>query len=210
MPRNDSIALALVRCLRLPALAALGCAGTLFGQTALVANSPFAPVGTPAGSAASAPAEAFELAGSTVQGSQVTVCIFERKKKHSEWIPVGGESNGVHVISYDGAHDTAVVTIGGERKQLSMHKSVVVSTNSPAGVRLPGRPGAPSASAPVVPIASSDPAPDAPANTATAARDQREARMLVSDLLEIGVQQRKAYQESKQKAASGTPAPPQN
>jgi hypothetical protein len=29
--------------------------------------------------------------------------------------------------------------------------------------------------------------------------------MLVSDLLEIGVQQRKAYQEAKQKAAPGTP-----
>jgi hypothetical protein len=197
---------ALVRCLRLSALAALGCAGTLFGQTALVANSPFAPVGAAAESVANAPAEAFELAGSTVQGSQVTVCIFERKKKHSEWIPVGGESDGVHVISYDGAHDTVVVTIGGERKQLSMQKSVVASTNPPAG----GRALAPAraVAAPVAPIASS--APDAPANPATAARDQREARMLVSDLLEIGVQQRKAYQDAKQRTASGTPPPPQN
>jgi hypothetical protein len=29
--------------------------------------------------------------------------------------------------------------------------------------------------------------------------------MLVSDLLEIGVQQRKAYQDAKLKAAQGTP-----
>jgi hypothetical protein len=34
--------------------------------------------------------------------------------------------------------------------------------------------------------------------------------MLVSDLLEIGVQQRKAYQDAKQRAASGTPPAPQN
>jgi hypothetical protein len=34
--------------------------------------------------------------------------------------------------------------------------------------------------------------------------------MLVSDLLEIGVQQRKAYQEAKMKAAPGTPPPPEN
>jgi hypothetical protein len=34
--------------------------------------------------------------------------------------------------------------------------------------------------------------------------------MLVSDLLEIGVQQRKAYQEAKQKAAAETPAQPAN
>ena len=41
----------------------------------------------------------------------------------------------------------------------------------------------------------------------SAAQEQREARMLVSDLLEIGIQQRKAYQEAKQRAASGTPPP---
>jgi hypothetical protein len=205
MPQNDSIAMALVRRLRLPALAALGCAGSLYGQTALIADSPFAPVGASAGSAASAPAEAFELAGSTAQGSQVTVCIFERKNKHSEWIPVGGESNGIHVISYDGAHDTAVVTISGERKQLTMHRPVVASTNLPAG----GRAAAvPVTSAPVAPIAAS--VPEAPANPSTAARDQREARMLVSDLLEIGVQQRKAYQDAKQRPTPGTPSPPQN
>ena len=40
--------------------------------------------------------------------------------------------------------------------------------------------------------------------------DQREARMLVSDLLEIGVQQRKAFQDARQKAAAATPTPPQN
>jgi hypothetical protein len=206
MPKIDSIAMALTRHLRLPVLAALCCAGGLYGQTALIANSPFAPAGAAAGSAAGATAEAIELAGSTSQGSQVTVCIVEHKNKRSEWIPVGGESNGVHVVSFDGAHDTAVVTIGGERKQLTMHKPMVVSTNPAAG----GRAAAPVpvTSAPVVPVAAS--ASEAPANPATAARDQREARMLVSDLLEIGVQQRKAYQDAKQRGAPGTPPPPQN
>jgi hypothetical protein len=208
MPPSNSIAVALFRCLRLPALAALGCAAGLHGQTALIANSPFAPVGAAAGPAGKAPAEAFELAGATAQGSQVTVCILERKRKHSEWIPVGGESNGIHVISYDAAHDTAVVTIGGERKQLVMQKAVVVSTNPTVGGRAPAP--VPATSAPVV--AASSAAPDAPAgpsNPATAARDQREARMLVSDLLEIGVQQRKAYQDARQRPAAATP-PPQN
>lgn len=57
------------------------------------------------------------------------------------------------------------------------------------------------------------PSPIAAAPNATPeklAQDQREARMLVSDLLEIGVQQRKAYQEAKMKAAPGTPPPPEN
>jgi hypothetical protein len=199
-----SIFSVLVRSLRVPALAALGCAGAAYGQTALVVNSPFAPAGGAPGAAAGAPAEAYELSGSTAQGSQVTVCIFERQKKRSEWIPVGGEMDGVHVISFDGAHDTAVVTIDGARKQISMRKAAVVSTNPAAGAR----PATAAPAAPVVPIASA--ALESPAAPTTAAQDQREARMLVSDLLEIGVQQRKAYQDAKQKAASGTPPPPQN
>ncbi len=183
--------------------AALACAAASFGQTALVASSPFEPAGTPAGAKAGGPAEDYELAGSSVQGAQVTVCIFERQKKHSEWIPVGSEASGIRVVSYDGAHDTAVVTISGARKQLSMHKSAVISTNPTNGPRGPAAPLA----QPAVPIASA--IPEAP-NTTTAGRDQREARMLVSDLLEIGVQQRKAFQEARQKAAAATPASPQN
>ncbi len=184
-------------------LAALAFAAASFGQTALVASSPFAPAGTPAGAKAGGPPEDYELAGSSVQGSQVTICILERQKKHSEWIAVGGDSSGIHVVSYDAAHDTAVVTISGAKKQLSMHKSAVVSTNAPSNLRGPVAPQP----QPVFPIASS--IPEAP-NTTTAGRDQREARMLVSDLLEIGVQQRKAFQEARQKAASATPSPPQN
>jgi hypothetical protein len=42
------------------------------------------------------------------------------------------------------------------------------------------------------------------------AQDQREARMLVSDLLEIGVQQRKAYQDAKEKAAAQSSPQPTN
>ena len=49
-----------------------------------------------------------------------------------------------------------------------------------------------------------------PEAVGSAAREQLEARMLVSDLLEIGIQQRKAYQEAKQKAAAATPPSPDN
>ncbi len=45
-------------------------------------------------------------------------------------------------------------------------------------------------------------APPPAAAAATPEQEQREARMLVSDLLEIGVQQRKAYQDAKLKAAT--------
>jgi hypothetical protein len=204
-PHHSSIK-ALARVLRLPSLAAAAAlaGASSFGQTALVSSSPFAPAGGAAGTKAAAPAEDYELSGSSVQGSQVTICVFERQKKHSEWIAVGGDSGGIHVVSYDPAQDTAVVTISGARKQLSMHKSAVVSSNPAAGGRAPGGQVAPAA-APVAPIASAG--PEAPANLTAAGRDQREARMLVSDLLEIGVQQRKAFQDARQKAAAANPTP---
>jgi hypothetical protein len=185
-----------VRSLRLPALAVLACAGTLFGQSTLVTDSPFAPIGS-ATAAGNAPAESYELAGSSEQGSAVSVCIFERQKKHSQWIPVGGDLDGIHVISFDASRDTAVVTIAGARKELSMRKSVIASANSYASGRMPVALNAPGPS--TGPIAS------APVQAAPAAiQDQKEARMLVSDLLEIGVQQRKAYQDAKLKAAQGS------
>ena len=146
---------------------------------------------------AGGPAESFELAGSSVQGSDVTVCIFERQKKHSVWIPVGGDVDGVHVISYDVGHETAVVTISGSRKELSMRKTVIASTNSGRAGRAPQMAAMPPGMAPIAA------APEQPGTPAV--QDQKEARMLVSDLLEIGVQQRKAYQDAKLKAAQGTP-----
>jgi hypothetical protein len=191
----------LLRRLRVPVLVVSGLAASAFGQT-LVNNSPFAAI---AGSPGSAPAraEAYELAGSTSLGSQVSVCIFERQNKRSEWITVGETVDGVRVVSYDATNDSAVVTIDGTRKDLTMRKETVSSSGSsynpsvvPAGN---------------VQVASLVPVP--PAATAapgTPAAEQREARMLVSDLLEIGVQQRKAYENAKQRAAAAAAPQPSN
>jgi hypothetical protein len=176
----------------------LGWAATAFGGPTLVANSPFAPSGTVAGAAASNQ-EPYQLAGSSSEGSDVSVCIFLQQSKRSLWIPVGGEADGVHVISFDAAHDTAVVTAGGSRREISMRKSVIASAGQPASTRAPQVAVQPE-SAPA-PIAAAAAGPGSEA----AAKDQREARMLVSDLLEIGVQQRKAYQDAKAKAAAQPP-----
>jgi hypothetical protein len=181
----------------------MACGGTLFAGNTLVAESPFAPAGAVA-TAGTSPPEAYELAGSSAQGGAVSVCVFERQKKHSQWIPVGGDVDGIHVISFDASHDTAIVTISGTRKELSMRKAVIASTNSSAPSRMPVAVGGP-LEQPPLPIAAA-PAPGAP----NAVQDQKEARMLVSDLLEIGVQQRKAYQDAKLKAAQGSPPSPGN
>lgn len=184
------------------AFALFGCAATAFGQGMLAGNSPFMP-SAGAGGTGAAPGEAYELAGSSVQGSNVMVCVYERQAKRSQWIPVGGISDGIHVISYDASHDKAVVSIAGAIKELALRKATVASLG-PSPVPRPAPPASELPAAPAQ-ISSATPAP-----ARSAVEEQREARMLVSDLLEIGVQQRKAYQEAKQKAASETPAAPTN
>jgi hypothetical protein len=183
----------------IPLFAAMGFVAPGLGQT-LVGDSPFAARGG-AGSAAG-PAEAYELAGSATEGSQVTVCIYERQKKHSEWIQVGETTDGIRVVSYDAASDSAVVTVDGARKDLVMRQATVAALSPSADPRV--------ASAGGGLVSSLVPAPTGPATRQSVANDQREARMLVSDLLEIGVQQRKAYQDAKQKAAASTSAQPTN
>ena len=193
-----------VRLLRLTALAAVAGAACAFGQTTLVGDSPFAPAGTPAGTAA-ASAQAYELAGSSVEGKDVLVCIYDRQDKRSDWIPVGGSDGAVHVVSFDPERDRAVVTISGARKELTLRKASSASTT----LTLADRPAVPVSAPqpPPAPVVAAS-APSRPPEVLTnAAREQQEARMLVSDLLEIGVQQRKAYQEARQKAAQAAAQP---
>jgi len=187
------------------ALAAV--AASAGAQPTLVGNSPFAPSGLASGGLA-APAQDFELAGSTSEGSNVTICIYERQAKRSQWIPVGGISDGIRVVSYDATRDQAVVVIGGVRKDIAMRKPTYTgkgASGAPAAVAM----ALPAAPAPVADD-SARRVPDAPALGGKPEQEQREARMLVSDLLEIGVQQRKAYQDARQKAAAGTPPAPSN
>jgi hypothetical protein len=196
MPKFKSVLSLSVRSL-LPAAALAGGAVSAFGQSTLVANSPFAAVGGPSAVAA-APAEAYELAGASIQGADVEVCIYDRQAKHSEWIPVGATSDGIHVISYDPRRDKAVVTVAGAKKELGLRNSTVEASATAQVAQgsdesVPGLPRSPAQ----------------PPTTAALLHDQNEARMLVSDLLEIGVQQRKAYQEAKLKAAEA-PAQPTN
>jgi hypothetical protein len=192
----------LIRALFIPAVAVLGCAGSCLGQTTLASNSPFAP-GSTSGLSAGSVANTYELMGSSVEGPDVSVCVVDHQAKRSQWIQVGGDVNGIRVLSYDPLSDTAVVVIAGSKKVLSMRKSSVAALG-PSAIARPAPALVPQA-VPAAPIASAP-----PAVAGSPAQEQREARMLVSDLLEIGIQQRKAYQEAKQKAAAGNPPAPDN
>jgi len=188
----------------LPRLAGFSAATLLAGgslcailaQTPLPIDSPFAPVGTPAGMAAAH--EDFQLTGATVTDTGTEVCIYNAQTKHSHWVAIGASQDGVQVLSFDPMRDEASVRVNGIPKTLQLRKavvktSVVVSApqNIAAVIHPDGGPNAASA------------APE-PVNTKPAEelKQEREARMMVSDLLDIGMKQRQAYEEAQKKAAA--------
>jgi hypothetical protein len=163
-------------------------------------SSPFMP---PGGSPVAPQNDAgtHELVGVISSGKDTLVGITDRSTRKSLWIPVGKSLDGIEVISYEPKQDTATLRIAGMLK--------VVTMKAPAPANTAPSRGAPVAS--TVPTMSAPPAPQSPtpAIPAAQAEQEREARMLVSDLLEIGIQQRKAYEEAQRKAAQQKSAGPQ-
>jgi len=160
--------------------------------------SPFLP---PAGDSAAAatPAaakDALEFTGVIVTGKTVLLNLTDPQAKKSFWIGLGKAEDGVEAVDYDRRQDAATVKVRGETRRLVMKQPVVAASS--------GNTAATVSISPVVPL----PPPSTPAEA------EREARMLVSDLLEIGMQQRKAYEEAQRKAAleaaktNATPVPP--
>lgn len=181
-------------------------------QTALPNQSPFAPTSGPR-AAATAANETLEFAGVSSVGKRTDVIIHDKASKRKHWIPIGETVEGISVLKYDPKEEQATVRVNGAEKVLPLRK--------------PGRPG--QGPAPVQPLpagfnvpapvqvvtpapvaaqteAAPAPAPAAPPTPQTPeaqAKAETEARMLVSDLLEIGMAQRKAYEEAQRKAAAG-------
>ena len=207
----------------------LGVASRAAAQTALPNGSPFMPTGSAA--AASAPGEMLEFAAIRTIGPRTEIDLYDTQGKKNHWIPLGGTADGMSVLSYDSRRDQVVAKIGGAEKTLLLRQSRSVAAGNAAVVMSPAMsfavptpPTAPEAgSAPAVaapvadasanasPIAPAAPAatPAAPAAPLSIARQEEEARMLVSDLLEIGMAQRKAYEEKQKQASDPNAVPPQ-
>jgi hypothetical protein len=180
-------------------------------QDSLAGNSPFLPAGGSASQSGGPPAD-YVLAGSSVSGGVAQVCVVQSDTKRSRWIAVGETVDGIQVISFDADHDRAVVIAHGARKELTLRKAAVSSLPSVAFTPAPGP------TAPVLPLMAGSPAAgpvSAPTSAppplpppGTEARAETEARMMVSDLLEIGMQQRKAYEDARNQPAGSAPAQP--
>ncbi|MES2695224.1 MAG: hypothetical protein V4773_17245 [Verrucomicrobiota bacterium] len=195
-------------------------------------EDPFKPAPS-AGGAAPTAHETIEFAGVSQLGKTTHLIFLDKVAKKSRWVKEGETVEGISVLKYDPRLEQVVVKINGAEKTLSLRKGAgtthapglsVVPLPPAAGFNIAPPPGPQMpqiAQAPVlnpidpaVQVGTPAPAPaqaTEPAAPQTAqAKAETEARMLVSDLLEIGMAQRKAYEEAQRKQAPGneqTPPP---
>lgn len=188
-------------------------------------RSPFDLRNGPAAPTAAA-TETIEFAGVSSIGKKTDLIFYDKTAKKSHWIAPGETKEGIAVISYDERRDEAVVKINGVQKTLALRKVAATtgvargvppvptgfSTPLPAPLPAPVPAQVPVASTLVASAnanaqdpAAAQPAPPPGSPAEVQKKQETEARMLVSDLLEIGMAQRRAYEEAQRKAAEGAP-----
>ena len=196
--------------------------------TALAAEAPAATGGNKASPfmppAAAVPAattgatgEALEFAGISSIGDRTDFVIHDKSAKKSFWIGIGETKNGVALVSHDPRRDVLTVNANGIQKQLPLRKASTSSgSGAPASAPITFQQASPSSAdanaasslpppalpqpAPPPPSGGPEPkSPSVPANPEAVVKQETEARMLVSDLLEIGMAQRRAYEEAQRR-----------
>lgn len=157
--------------------------------------SPFIPA--PGAAPALAQAETLEFAGVSVVGKRTLISLHDTKEKRSRWIPVGAKAEGIDVVSYDAAHEQVVLRQNGQLKTLKLRKPTHMT--GPVAPVMPVGYGSPN---PLPAPMNGPPGSQPPAKPLTLAQQEEEARMFVADMLDIGMQHRKAYEEAQKKAAA--------
>jgi hypothetical protein len=195
--------LPLIRAARPVLVASAGLVAATAGLAqALPKSSPFLPPAAAPGAAQSGPG-AYEFVGMTTLGDQTLLGINRQQDKRSFWIPVGKTVGDITAVSYDPKTDRAVIRADGQTITLILRKGGV----------LPGI-AATVAPTPAPLVVANGPTPVTVPTRPLSVQEEKEmeARMLVTDLLEIGQQQRKAYEEAQRQAAArakaGQPSPP--
>lgn len=217
---------ALLALLSLSAAGALPAAEALTAETAARKN-PFKPAGAAAGPAATTH-ESIEFAGVSQIGSATTLIFHDKSAKKNRWVGLNETVEGITVLRYDPRVEQVTVKINGAEKTLALRKGTgpinaptATAPLPPAAAFATPTPDAATAAPPVVaPVApppttvepaaqaslTAKPAP-APGTPEAQAKAETDARMLVSDLLEIGMAQRRAYEEAQRRAAEGKTGP---
>ncbi|MDP3073377.1 MAG: hypothetical protein Q8N18_24005 [Opitutaceae bacterium] len=194
------------RTLLLPlALAAASVAAD--GSNSLPKVSPFSPVGTPA-TAAAAASETIEFAAVSTIGKRTDLVFKNKTTNKTSWIAKGETKDGISLVNYDKDREQAVVKFNGAEKVLSLRKAASASAGPRPVAPIPTGFNVPATQPAVAPVSVAtiehSAGPTTPAIPQTDVQKQEtEARMLVSDLLEIGMAQRRAYEEAQRKTAEG-------
>ncbi len=145
--------------------------------------------GASAAVAPAPPADAvLEFSGLMKLGSTTMVCITTLADKRTRWIKVGESSDGITVPPQEAPTHSVTVRHAGREVTLPFKQPTYDASALAESYQLSALPAGPAPMAGV-----------APAVALTNEEKETEARMLVSDLLEIGMIQRKAYQEAKQR-----------
>jgi len=161
---------------------ALGIAASLSAQGIAPKDSPFLPV-------------PFQLTGVNLAADGTRVCIYAEKDQRSRWIAVGATADGIKAVSYDPEQHRAVIFVDGASRELALQRGIASAETATAAPALPSS-STPSAAAPA-PV---------PGKSAIETPTQRDDRMLVSDLLEISIQQRQAYANAQKASAAAAAA----
>ena len=200
----------LARTALLPLLFAAGLFGAGPG-TVLSSKTPFGPARGVSGPAEAAN-ETIEFTGVSSIGQKTDFIFYDKTAKKSHWIAKGETKNGISLLNYDDKREQVVVKINGTEKTLTLRKSHGAAGANrtvaavPTGFNVASPVNTPASATTVPATFTTAPAPTVPAAPLTQTQQETEARMLVSDLLEIGMAQRKAYEEKLKQAGTSPTA----
>jgi hypothetical protein len=149
--------------------------------------------------------EALQLSGISVIGSQQSFNLTDSISKKSFWVSLNETVNGFRVVSFDPQNDSVVVHRGAFSRVVPLRRAVIAVQAVPVPVPA----ASPPAEGPKRPVVGVNEIAN-PKTPKEVAQAEFEARMLVSDLMEISMQERarqRALREAQQKQ-QGQPQPP--
>ena len=173
-------------------------------------DNPFRPTGGAAPAAVStgnAELDALQFSGLSSIGTQRSFNFTDARTRKSFWIPLNGTENGFSVVSYDETNEQVVVRYGTHQRPLSLRKAVLVAAPG-APTAGPTRPAATTVTAAAPqPRGSGVDEIKNPKTPAEIKQAEYEARMLVSDLLDISMKAREEQRKLREAQQRGRAAP---
>lgn len=158
--------------------------------------------------------DALQFSGLVSIVDQRSFNFTDTRTRKNFWVPMNGTENGFTVVSYDANAEQVVVRRGTRTRPIALRKTVLVALPAGAGAR----PAGPTGPVPVTTAAAPRPPGSGvdeiknPKTPAEIKQAEFEARMLVSDLLDISMQERarqKALRDAQARGQTGpSPAPP--